>query len=315
MNLKNKKVLITGATGFVGTSLVRRFLTEGSRVAVSVRRESDRWRIKDVLKDVSIHTVDLTQASLVRKAVARIRPEIIIHTAVYGGYVYQQDIKKIFDVNMMGTVYLLNACKERGFSFFLNTGSSSEYGLKNHPIKECEAPEPVTGYGVSKAASTLYCQSVARKDRLPIATLRLFSPYGYFEDPSRLVPDAVVSCLRKKTVKLSSPHNVRDFIFIEDVVDAYVKAIEKNNIISGEVLNIGSGRQHSVGEIVKNIVDLTGAEVKLEWNKIHNPRLEPLRWQADISKAKRLLGWAPRHNLRQGLEKTIRWFAKNMDLY
>ena len=315
MRLKNRKILVTGATGFIGTNIARRLLVEGSNVSIFVRRESDKWRIKDILRDVRVYTVDLKHESEIRKAVNRIRPEIVVHTAVHGGYPFQKDIRKMFAVNIIGTMNLLNVCKDKGFSFFLNTGSSSEYGIKNRRMKESDILEPAADYGVSKASATLYCQSLAKKEKLPIATLRLFSPYGYFEDSSRLIPYVILSCLKKKSIKLSSPYNVRDFVFIDDVTDIYVKAIERKDAIAGEVLNVGSGREHSVGDTVKKILDLIETQTRLEWGDTSNSHPEPKMWQADISKAKRLLGWTPKHGLDKGLEKTIKWFRKNKNLY
>jgi nucleoside-diphosphate-sugar epimerase len=315
MTLKNKKVLVTGATGFIGANITRRLLREGARVNIFIRRDSDKWRLSDRLKSVSSHTADLTDAAAVGRALRRIRPDIIVHAAVYGGYPAQKDVKKIFDLNLMATVNLLNACRETGFRLFLNTGSSSEYGIKNEAMKECDPLEPVTPYGISKAAATLYCRSIALMENLPIATLRLFSPYGYFEGSSRLIPYVILSSLKNDTIELSSGRNVRDFIFVEDVCDAYIKAIERCDYISGEILNVASGREHSVEDVVKEISKLTGVKTRIEWGREHNPRIEPKKWQADISKANRLLGWKPRHSLREGLDKLIGWFGKNMKLY
>jgi len=315
MQIKNKKVLITGAAGFIGANLVRKFIQLNAGVHILVRSSSDKWRIEDILKDVKGHCVDLMDYEALEKAVSGIKPDIIIHTAVYGGYIFQKDINKIMQANIIGTVNLLNACSKRGFELFINTGTSSEYGRKNSPIKEDDALEATGSYGISKAAASLYCQTVARSKGRPIITLRLFSPYGYYEESARLIPSVIISCLRDENPRVSSPEPVRDFVFIEDVADAYVRAIGAAEKAAGEIFNIGYGRQYSVGEVVAKIIKVMGNDVKPEWGSVQKRADEPGIWQADVSKAKNILGWEPGHSLDEGLAKSIAWFRENMRLY
>jgi len=182
-------------------------------------------------------------------------------------------------------------------------------------MKETDLLEPLSVYGVTKAAADLYCHVIAKEENIPAVTLRLFSPYGYYDERSRLISSVILSCLKHRNPKLSSPDSVRDFIFIEDVVDAYKKVIDNKDRVKGEIFNIGSGKQHTTEDVVKNIVKLTGSKVKPEWGKVTNPRHEPECWRADISKARRLLSWEPGFSLMQGLEKDINWFKKNIMLY
>jgi len=313
--IKNKRVLITGSTGFIGANLTREFLKLGFEVYIFTRVTSNKWRLSDILKDVKEYCVDLSDRERLEKIILDIKPEIILHTAVYGGYPFQKNTDKIMQTNIVGTVNILSACSRVGFDIFVNTGSSSEYGTKHSPMRETDLLEPNNDYGVSKASATLFCQTKAKSEKLPIVTLRLFSPYGCYEEPTRLIPSVIVACLRGENPKVSSPDPVRDFIFIEDIMDAYVKVIETKKEIEGEIFNIGYGRQYSVGEVVSRIIELTGNRVKPEWKSIPNPRFEPITWVADISKAKRFLNWQPRHDFEKGLEKTIKWFEKNMPLY
>jgi len=311
----NKKILITGATGFIGSCLTHCLVKMGCKLHLTVRPESNLWRIKDILNEINLHNVDLRNTNGVESLVARLKPRIIYHGATYGGYHIQKDTNKIFETNIIGTINLLNACAKVGFDCFINTGSSSEYGIKNEPMKELDVLEPVNAYGVAKASSTLFCQSVFRRYRLPIVSLRLFSPYGYYEAATRLIPSVIISCLTGQNLKVSSSDSVRDFVFIEDVLDAYIEATEMIDKIKGEIFNIGSGKQYSVGEVVLRIIELMGNKVKPEWKSIPNPRIEPEIWQADISKAKNILKWQPKHSLKQGLKNTVKWFEKNISLY
>lgn len=315
LSLKNKKILVTGATGFIGANITHSLVEKGSRISILTRKAADKWRIQNILKDVTDYSADLLDDERLQKTVQRIKPEIILHTATYGGYAFQNDRSKTFATNLAGTINLLNACRKTGFDLFVNTGSSSEYGIKAGPMKETDILEPITDYGVSKAAATLYCQSAARRQKLPITTLRLFSPYGYFDGPSRMVSSTILSCLRRKNPKVVSPLSVRDFIFIDDIVDAYIKTIKYAKRASGEIFNIGSGKQYSVKEAVSAILNITDCKLEAVSDKRFNLRIEPKSWRADIRKSAAILGWKPRFELSEGLQKTVEWFTDNINLY
>ena len=218
-------------------------------------------------------------------------------------------------VNLKGAINLIDSCRKLDFELFINSGSSSEYGLKPKPMNEDDILEPFSAYGISKAMAGLYAQKTAQDSKKPIITLRLFSPYGYFEDYNRLIPTVILSCLRGQHVELSSPCSVRDFIFIDDVVEAYLKTLEYKDKMRGGIFNIGSGIQYKIEDVVRKIIKLTGSRVSPEWESLKNPRIEPSRWQANRDKAEKELHWAPIHTLDKGLIKTISWFKKNLHLY
>lgn len=308
------KVLVTGATGFVGSCLTRRLVEMRYDVHLFTRSKSNKWRIADISGQATEHEVDLRDAAIVEKTVAQIGPSIICHLAAYGGFAFQKDSSVIIESNLMGTVNLLSACEKIGFECFINTGSSSEYGIKSEPMNESDILEPVGAYGVSKAAATLYCRSMAFEKSLPIITLRLFSPYGPWDDPRRLIPYVIKSLLRGESPKLSTPKSVRDFIYIDDVLDIFLKVI-KVPISGGKIFNVGTGVQVSIGEVVAMIATITGNGLEPMWNKIKSQRHEPGSWIADIRKAKTGLGWSPATSLWAGLNKTIEWFKENLELY
>jgi nucleoside-diphosphate-sugar epimerase len=310
-----KKILITGATGFIGANITRALLRKGAGIHVLTRTASDKWRINDVLSQIADHRVDLLDNGALQKTVTAIAPDIIIHNAVYGGYPWQTDVARIQEINITGTRNLIEACKKNKFELFIKTGSSSEYGDKDEPMSEEESLNPVTEYGRSCAMSSSLCMETALKEKRRIITLRLFSPYGYFEDKTRLIPSVIISCLKGNNPKVASPEPVRDFIFIEDVMRFYISVIENRDKVEAEVFNVACGRQHSVAEVVEKIILLTGKNVRPEWGGVPNPRIEPKTWQADISKAHRLLHWRPRYDLDKGLKKTIDWFRDNLYLY
>lgn len=312
--LNRKKILITGATGFVGACLTHRLVEMNCNVYLFSRKNSNKWRIESILDRVKNFDVDLRDYDQIEQLVLEIKPDIIYHLATYGGYPFQKEFNKIIETNILGTANLLNACTKIDFECFVNTGSSSEYGLKKHPMSENDVLEPINDYGVSKAGATLYCQSLARSNQLPVVTLRLFSPYGYFEDPLRLVPYVIKSCLLDEAPKLASADSVRDFIFVEDVIDVYIKIIN-SNFNYGEIFNVGSGEQHSIEEIVKIIIELIGTEVKPQWGALSKRPNEPDIWISDNSKIRHALKWKPTNDLRTGLRKTIDWIKDNLKYY
>lgn len=313
-SLDGKKVFITGSTGFIGANLTRKCLESGSEVYILSRSTSDRWRIRDILKEVNECEADLSDYERLETALQEIRPDIVYHTAVYGGDSSQKDFRKIVDSNLFGTVNLINACKKVDLELLVNTGSSSEYGVKTVPMREDDLLEPVNDYGVLKSAATLYCQAIAKKKELPITTLRLFSPYGSYEGPTRLVSSTILACLRGERPQISSRSFVRDFVLINDVLDAYLKAVA-TQCADCQIFNIGSGEQHSVGEVVDTIIRLTGNKIKPVIEIPPKWQNEPAVWQADISKARKHLGWSPKYDLVRGLAADIEWFRNNMTLY
>ena len=313
-SLSGEKIFITGATGFIGSNLTRRSLDKGAEVFINIRNTSDTWRIRDILNEVDVIPVDITEYAKLKDFLKEIRPDIIFHTATYGGNAGQKNTEKIIKTNFIGTVNLLRSSRDINPDLFVNTGSSSEYGIKDSAITESCLLEPVTEYGASKAAATLYCQTIACTEKLPVVTLRLFSPYGRYEQKSRLVPSLILAALQKINPRITSRQFVRDFIFIEDVLDAYEAVIDNKNA-SGKIFNIGSGQQHSVGEVVDMIVRLLGNEVSFEIGIPQAWKNEPAFWQADIQRAKSELEWEPKYSLEKGLSTTIDWFKVNKGLY
>jgi nucleoside-diphosphate-sugar epimerase len=313
-SLKEKTVLITGATGFVGSSLLRKLHKSCADLHIITRESSSLWRIGDIIGNVKRYTPDLSDAENVKKAVREICPDLIYHLATYGGNSREDNFRQIVESNFFGTANLLNACRETGFDLFINTGSSSEYGIKTEPMKETDLPEPRNNYGISKAASTLYCQSIALNENLPIVTVRLFSPYGDYEDRSRLIPSVILSCLEGKDPVISSPVFVRDFIYIEDVVDLY-EHLPGEKTDPGAIFNAGSGKQHTVGEVVDTIIRIIGKPVKPVVGLPRRWAHEPDVWQADMKKTSTSLNWAPKYDLEAGLKKTVGWFEDHRQLY
>jgi nucleoside-diphosphate-sugar epimerase len=316
-NMERLKILITGATGFIGANLAHFLLSNGNDVAVTARNASNTWRIDDIKEDLTIFPMDITNLDDVKAIFTSYKPDVVINTAAYGGYHFEKNIWKIFNVNLNGTMNLVENFLKSNSSILINTGSSSEYGFKERAMQENDHLDPYGSYAVSKAASTLYCRSRSLEENRKIVTLRLFSAYGYYEESHRLIPYILTSAMESSKLQLNNPNNVRDFIFIEDILQAYVRIIERmDSINGGEIFNVGSGLETSVNRIVEIAENITGQELKIEW-KHSEERIgdKAIHWVADISKITRELNWKPTYSLEEGLSKTYRWLKENVSKY
>ena len=316
MTFLNKNILITGGAGFIGANFTYKFLDLGYNVHLIEKRGSNLWRLENIRKKIGLHYLDLKNYNKLESLIIKLKPQIILHFAAFGTYPRkQQEVKEMVETNLLGTINLINACSKTNFKCFVNTGSNSEYGIKDKPMKETDLLEPDNPYGITKAAASMYCQYMARKLDSPIVTMRPFAVYGYFEEKERLIPTIIKSCLENSELKLSSPNSVRDFIFIEDIIAAYLTIIKNIQKAKGEIFNLGTGKQSKITDVVNLIKKITNSSVKPQYGQIKPAQCEPKSWLADISKIKKLLNWQPKYNLEEGLKRNIEWFKKNISFY
>ncbi len=267
---KSRRCIITGATGFVGANLLRRLLNDGHEVHAFVRAESDTGRIESLRDRLRFHTLDLADAEQTQRLVQEIEADWIFHLAAHGAYSWQDNTKQMIETNIICLVNLLQAAAEIGFDAFVNSGSSSEYGLKDHPAKEDEIVKPNSVYAVTKVAATHFCQYFAQCRRLYIPTLRLYSVYGPDEDEHRFVPTLVRYGLRGELPPLAQPNIARDYVYIDDVCDAYLLAATQKVSEFGPAYNIGTGRQTTISEAVATAKKLMPIRAEPKWGSMAN---------------------------------------------
>ena len=200
-----KRALVTGAAGFVGANLARRLLHEGHEVHLLVRPAAPTWRLDDLRSHFQFHEAVLEDAGAVAAIVRRVRPEWVFHLAAHGAYSSQNDWLRMVQTNIVGAMALVEACLQTGFEAFVNTGSSSEYGFKDHAPAEGEWLEPNSHYAVTKASATLFCRHTAQRHGVQMPTLRLYSAYGPWEDPARLIPTLLVHGMHGALPPLANP--------------------------------------------------------------------------------------------------------------
>ena len=307
-----KRVLLTGATGFVGANLARRLLQDGHEVHGLVRPQHQTWRIDDIRGQVRWHEVSLEDGDGVAAAVGRIRPEWIFHLAAYGAYPEQTDLKRIMAVNFTGTVNLVEASLKSGFEAFVNTGSSSEYGYKDHAPAETEWLEPNSHYAVSKAAATQFCRFTAQKTKTNIQTLRLYSVYGPYEEPTRLIPTVIRRALTQGDLPpLVNPTIARDFVYVDDTVNAYLKAAVSLSHEPGAIYNVGTGQQTTVADVVDAARKLFHTKAEPRWNSMADRQWDTGIWVANVQKIKNVLGWEPVVRFDRGFQSAAAWWKEN----
>jgi nucleoside-diphosphate-sugar epimerase len=305
-------VLVTGGSGFVGACAVRELLSRGHEVHVLLRAQSDPWRLGSVLGQLRVHRGDVTDAAAVRAVLYGVRPRAVLHLATHGAYEKQADARAILRTNVLGTYNLLEASAEAGVAAFVNTGSSSEYGFKSEPMRETDRLEPNSFYAVGKAAQTHLCRLLATRSAMGIAVFRLFSVYGPWEEPSRLMPTLIRRARAGLPLEMVSPRTVRDFVYVADVLDALLN-LSAVSQMRGPVINLGSGVETSMREVVDTVLDLLGSRSEVRWGAMAARQWDSTRWAADAAKAKALLGWQPRHTLRQGLARLAEWMEATGD--
>lgn len=314
IDIQGKRILISGAAGFIGSNLCRTFVKRGAGVYALVRPKGNLWRIEDVLPELNLCRCDLTDPVSVTQTVREIEPEIIIHCAARGITDRSLSDESVLSNNIKMTQNILEAARGIDYLGFVHLGSSTEYGPRDIPLTEEMVLRPSTVFGVSKSAASLLCQREACVEGKPVVILRLFSVYGYWESGHRLIPHTILAVLRNRELSLTRRGIRRDFVFIEDVVGSVLKVFKKN-IWGGEIINIGSGIQYSNEEIVEKIFSISQKEVPIS-SEIFPPRSHDTSfWVADIQKALDLLDWQPGCAIDEGIRKTVQWFRNHHQEY
>ncbi len=307
--LRGKCVLVTGASGHLGARLVLSLVVLGAKVKVLVRSKSDLWRLVSVRDTITVIPGSIEEADswMMSKELDGVR--IVFHLAAAGVDPRYRQADLMTKVNVRGTWNILEASRVRGVERFIYCGSCFEY-KEGTGIKETIFPMPVSDYGVTKALGWLLANGFYQQCGLPVVSVRLFTFYGPQELERRLVPYVILSILDGKSPEMSDGMQVRDFVYVDDVVDALLRAAVLKGI-DGETINIASGQGYTVRELVQEVIDLMHTGVKPKYGMISRQAGDVSVLIGDPEKAARLLGWKNTLSLREGLMKTIQWWRAN----
>lgn len=301
-----RRVLVTGATGFVGAYIARDLLARGHDVHCLVRPAYRSWRLDG--SDARLHVVDMLDRPALDDLLASIRPHWVLHLAAYGAYASQADVTLCVRTNVEAAINLMESAASSGVERFINTGSSSEYGFQDHAPSEDEPVEPNSLYAVTKAAATFYAQHLAALGSLHATTLRLYSVYGPYEEPTRLIPRLALAGLQGTYPPLVSPDIARDFVYVDDVARAYVLALEAD-IPAGRVYNIGTGTQTSLAQAVEVSRSLFGIAAPPAWGSMAERKWDTTTWIANVERAQRELAWFAATSFEEGFRRTAEWIG------
>jgi len=319
--LKDLPVLVTGAGGFIGSRLTEALYARGAHVRAFVRYNSraDIGLLKllpaGVLRSVEVIMGDLQDEDALEKAASGTALVFHLGALISIPYSYQHPVE-VVRANILGTLAVLQACRKAGCRL-IHTSTSEVYGSALRvPIDEQHPLQGQSPYSASKIGADKLVESYYRAFGVPAVTIRPFNTYGPGQSARAVIPTIITQALQAEEIHLGNLDALRDFTYLDDTVAAFIKAAETPGI-DGETFNLGSGREVSIRELSEEIVELTGsrARVVVDEERLRPEKSEVFRLLADNSKARRVLGWAPQVELREGLTRTIAWVRAHMDFY
>ncbi len=310
MSLAGSRCLVTGANGFIGYHLVKRLIHESAEVSCMVEPGASTKELESLGGIAAMHAADLTDSRAVRQSVEAAKPSMVFHLAAAGVTDPTVETVRAIKVNVEGTANLLLAL-DGSYDLFINTGTCHEYKPGTTPLGEGSPLAPASVYAASKAAACQFCRVFAETLGWPILTLRLFTVYGPRQPVRSLVPSIVASGLRGTELPMTGGEQVRDFVYVDDVVAGYVRAAENPNT-SGRTFNLCSGRPVSLRELISMIEGLTGT-LRIKLGALPYRIGEAPEVVGDNSAARKSLGWAPTVNLEDGLRITVEWYRREIE--
>jgi NAD dependent epimerase/dehydratase len=321
MNLNGKKVLVTGAGGFIGSHLTEQLIEYGANVKAFIRYNSKNqwgWLESSPYKgQIEVYTGDIRDYDSVKAAVKD--TQVVFHLAALIGipYSYVSPLAYI-RTNIEGTYNILQAARELGAERVIHTSTSEVYGTARYaPIDENHPLQPQSPYSASKIGADNLALSYFNSFQLPVVIARPFITYGPRQSARAIIPTIITQILSgKRQIELGNLTPTRDLNFVGDTVSGFVKIAEGDGAI-GEVINIGSGREIAVGDLVRLIAGLLGTEIEISQKeqRVRPEASEVERLLGDNGKIRRLTGWESEVSLEEGLGRTIEWFRGNLELY
>lgn len=323
MQLINKKVLVTGAEGFIGSHLTEKLLELGAKVTALVQYNSfNNWGWIDtfdnnIKKEIEVYTGDIREYDNISKVVKG--KDVVLHLAALIAipYSYQSPAAYV-RTNVEGTLNVMEACKVHNIQKVVHTSTSEVYGTAIYaPIDENHPLQGQSPYSASKIGADKMAESYYRSFGVPVATIRPFNTYGPRQSARAVIPTIISQILSgKKVIKLGALLPKRDLTFVKDTANGFIKMAEADESI-GQVINIGNNSEISIGDLADRIVSLTGMDVAIECDedRIRPEKSEVNRLWCNNSKAAEILGWKPEYTLDVGLSETIKWIGNNLNYF
>lgn len=316
------RVLVTGATGFIGSHLVERLVREGASVRAFAHYNSrNDWGLLELLpgsirSEVEVITGDIQDPFSVRKAVSGTRVVFHLSSLIAIPYSYVAP-QSYVTTNVLGAVNVLQACHEEGVDRVVHTSTSECYGTARYvPIDEKHPIQGQSPYSASKIGADMVAESYWRSFGVPVATIRPFNTFGPRQSARAVIPTIIAQIAKGGPIMLGSLSPTRDLNYVDDTVEGFLKVATVREAI-GEVINIGSGREISIGDLARLILETTGKDLPIvsDEQRVRPENSEVERLLCDSGKARRVLGWSPQVSLEEGLRRTVEWLASHRDRY
>ena len=320
MNWSDKKVLVTGAGGFIGSHLTERLVELGAKTRAFVRYSSTGswgWLDQSPLKhDIEVMLGDIRDQDTVIHALAGV--DVVFHLAALIAipYSYQAPLSYV-RTNVEGTLNVLQAAQRAESEVIVHTSTSEVYGTaRTVPIDENHPLQGQSPYSASKIGADKIAESFHLSFGLPVVTVRPFNTFGPRQSARAVIPTIITQALNGSEIRLGNLEPTRDLNFVADTVEGFIKAAETPKAI-GETINLGSGREISIRDLAALILKLMNRDIPiaLEGVRVRPENSEVDRLCADSRKGQSILGWIPKYSLEQGLSATIEWIRENSERY
>jgi NAD dependent epimerase/dehydratase len=320
MNWNNKRVVVTGAGGFIGSHLAERLVQAGAQVRALVHYNAlGNWCWLDkspLVSQMDVHAGDLTDRDSVRRAVKD--REIIFHLGALIAIPYSYQVPASYlRTNTEGTLNILQCARDEGVEKVVHTSTSEVYGSARYvPIDEAHPLQGQSPYAASKIGADKMAEAFHLSFKVPVVTVRPFNTFGPRQSARAVIPAIITQCLDGETIKLGHLHPTRDLNYVANTVEGFLLAASTPAAV-GRTINLGSGMEISIVDLANLIAKMIGRTFKIisEDQRFRPPGSEVERLLANNFLAQSLLGWKPKINLEEGLERTIAWIKEHRDVY
>jgi len=319
---EQRQVLVTGAGGFIGSHLTEALVKAGAKVRVFIRYNSrdGRGNLEDlepkVLDQIEIIAGDLRDADVIERSVKGC--DAVFHLGALVGIPYSyKNPREVVETNMLGTFNILTAARDHEVENVVHTSTSEVYGSARYvPIDEAHPLQGQSPYSASKIGADMLAESFHASFELPVVTIRPFNCYGPRQSARAIIPTLITQGLACKEIHLGNTEARRDFTFVMDTVEAFMKAAQTPEAV-GKVINVGSGQEISIGQLAQVIIATlqSAAKIVVDEARIRPVRSEVNRLLADNRLAKETLGWEPQVSLEEGIKRTVAWIAAHLDRF
>ena len=342
INQLSEPIAIFGAGGFVGFNLLQKILSYRKDVFGVFSDPKKNWRLqKKPTPPQNVVKCDLLDGGEIKAVISRMQPKTVFNLAAYGGYSTQQNIDKIYQTNFNSTYILIEELKKHGFSAYVHSGSQSEYGLNCSGPSEKDELVPNSHYAISKTTVSYLVKYYGKLEKLPVVHLRLYSVYGPWEEPNRLIPTLIRDAKKGRLPKFVDPNISRDFVYVDDVVEAIImvagrlchsdsldftrdklrggipfqtpiekdfstpKLIARNDKLFGEVFNICTGKKTTIRELAYLAKKIFKIKQEPQFGTMKNRGWDLKDWYGNPKKIQRFFGWKAKIDLEKGLKRIV----------